>query len=173
MHGDEMIGDGPPDFDDITGPLNWPKVPAADAVEAWEQLRRWVEQLLERFSHLDHHAIPMCWWRHNGHVEALAALRDHERMCYSDSSPPTAGVEWHRAFRDVESKLREWTATLSCGAAHDPRARPARVTDSQEWQAFVAADTKRRAEPQPQAGDNQDTPVAPPDAGTSNKECTE
>jgi hypothetical protein len=165
-------GDGPPDFDDISGPLHWPKVPAADAVEAWEELRRWVEHLLERFSHLDHHAIPLCWWRHNGHVEALAALRDHERMCYSDSSPPTAAVEWHRAFRDIESRLREWTSTLSCGAAHDPRARPARGTDGQEWQAFLSADTERRAQPQPQTGDNRGTPAAPPDSRVGNKECT-
>jgi hypothetical protein len=164
--------DGPPDFDDITGPLHWPKLPAGDAVEAWQELRRWVEQLLERFSHLDHHVIPLCWWRHNGHVEALAALRDHERMCYSDSSPPTAAVEWHRAFRDVESRLREWTSTISCGAAHDPRTRPDRVTDSEEWQAFVGAETKRRAAPQSQSGDNQDTTAAPTDSRTGNRERT-
>lgn len=153
--------DGPPDFDDIDGPLCWPKVPAAEAAEAWEELRRWVEQLLERFSHLDHHAIPMCWWRHNGHVEALVALRDHERMCYFDSSPPTAGVEWHRAFRDIEARLREWTSTLACGSAHDPRPRPDRVTDPREWEEFVAADTHRRAEAQPPAGENtQDNEAA-------------
>ena len=146
--------DGPPDFDDIDGPLCWPKLHAADAPEAWTELRQWVEQLVERFSHLDHHAIPNCWWRHNGHVEALVALRDHERMCYSDSSPATAGVEWHRAFRDIETRLREWTSTLACGSAHDLRPRPDRVTDALEWETFVAADTRRRAQAQPPTGEN-------------------
>lgn len=153
---------GPPDFDDIGGPLCWPKLPAADAPEVWAELRRWVEQLIERFSHLDHHAIPNCWWRHNGHVEALVALRDHERMCYSDSSPATAGVEWHRAFRDIEARLREWTSTLACGSAHDPRPRPDRVPDAPEWEDFVAADTHGRAQaqPRPSGEDAEDTEPA-------------
>jgi hypothetical protein len=165
--------DGPPDFDDITGPLHWPKVPAADAGEAWEELRHWVEHLLERFSHLDHHAIPSCWWRHNGHVEALAALRDHERMCYSETSPPTAAVEWHRAFRDVESRLREWTSTLSCGATHDPRPRPTRPTDANEWCAFLAADSQRRAETQPQPDADHDSEAERAETSTSDGERAE
>jgi hypothetical protein len=143
-------GDKPQDFDDILGPLYWPGVPAADSATAWSDLRRWVDELLERFPHLDHHVIPMCWWRHNGHVEALAALRDHQRVCYDDSSPPTAAMEWHRAFRDIEARLREWTSTLACGATHDPRGRSARATDESEWDQFVAADSERRAQNQPQ-----------------------
>ena len=139
-------GDRPQDFDDILGPLYWPRVAAADAATAWTELRRWVDELLERFPHLDHHVIPICWWRHNGHVEALAALRDHQRMCYDDSSPPTAAMEWHRAFRDIEARLREWTSTLACGATHDPRGRSARAIDKSEWDQFVAADSEQRAQ---------------------------
>lgn len=163
--------DGPPDFDDLAGPLSWPQVRAAEAAQAWADLRVWVEQLLDRFPHLDHHAIPVCWWRHNGHVEALVALRDHERMCYSGSSPPTAGVEWHRAFRDIEARLREWTSTLACGSVHVPRTRSARVTEITAWDEFVADDTSRRADRQslpddrdqhhcePQAGGQQQGPT--------------
>lgn len=150
--------DGPPDFDDLAGPLSWPQVRTAEAAQAWADLRAWVEQLLDRFPHLDHHAIPVCWWRHNGHVEALVALRDHERMCYSDSSPPTAGVEWHRAFRDIEARLREWTSTLACGAVHDPRTRPARATDSGAWDEFVAGDTRRRADSRPRPDEQPQQP---------------
>ena len=84
-------------------------------------LRTWVERLMARFSHLDHHVIPRCWFLHNGHVEALAALRDQERVNYGETAPGTAGVDWHRAFRDVEARLREWTAQLACGATHEPR----------------------------------------------------
>ena len=109
----ELFGtDGPPDLDDIAGPVHWPDVAAVDATQEWESLRRWVDQLIGRFAHLDHHVIPLCWWRHNGHVEALAALRDHERVCYAESSPATAAVDWHRAFRDIEARLREWTGIL-------------------------------------------------------------
>jgi hypothetical protein len=160
-------GDKPHDFDDILGPLYWPRISAAKAATAWTDLRRWVDELLERFSHLDHHVIPMCWWRHNGHVEALSALRDHQRMCYDDSSPPTAAMEWHRAFRDIEARLREWTSTLACGATHDPRGRPVRVTDENEWDQFVAADSERRAQNQSQ---QQEEPAAPARTTAGQKE---
>jgi hypothetical protein len=136
--------DGPPDLDEIEGPLRWPDLTADDASTEWHELRAWVERLLERFPHLDHHVIPLCWWRHNSHVEALAALRDHERICYSESSPATAAVDWHRAFRDIESRLREWTGVLSCGSTHDTRIRPLRPVDEQEWGRFVAGDVQRR-----------------------------
>lgn len=150
-------GDKPQDFNDILGPVYWPGVSAAHSATAWIDLRRWVNELLERFPHLDHHVIPTCWWRHNGHVEALAALRDHQRMCYDDSSPPTAAMEWHRAFRDIEGRLREWTSSLACGANHDPRGRPSRATDESEWDKFVAADSQQRAQNQPR---QQDGPAA-------------
>lgn len=141
----ELFGtDGPPDLDDIAGPVHWPDVAAVDATQEWESLRRWVDQLIGRFAHLDHHVIPLCWWRHNGHVEALAALRDHERVCYAESSPATAAVDWHRAFRDIEARLREWTGILSCGSIHDPRLRPERAGDDDEWARFVDGDVAAR-----------------------------
>jgi hypothetical protein len=136
--------DGLPDLDEVEGPLRWPDLPADDASAEWHNLRAWVERLLERFGHLDHHVIPLCWWRHNGHVEALAALRDHERICYADSSPATAAVDWHRAFRDIESRLREWTGVLPCGSTHDPRVRSLRPLDQDEWATFVATDAEQR-----------------------------
>jgi hypothetical protein len=111
-----------------------------------KELRAWVEQLQERFSHLDHHVVPRCWWRHNEHVEALSALRDHERSSFAATAPATAPVDWFRALRDVTALLRSWTGDLSCGAAHQDsptRASPPAVT---EWERFVQADVERRKE---------------------------
>jgi hypothetical protein len=132
------------DFEPVAGPLFWPALNADDAAEQWSELRTWVERLLGRFEHLDHHVIPLCWWQHSGHVEALVALRDHERMSYSDQSPPSAGVEWHRAFREIEARLREWTAQLACGAQHAPQSSPPRVIAADHWDDFVAGDIARR-----------------------------
>ena len=140
-----FAGSGGANLDQIAGPLHWPAVTSDDAPRQWSELRDWVAELMRRFEHLDHHVIPMCWWRHNGHVEALAALRDQERMSYSDTSPPSAAVEWHRAFRDIEARLREWTATLPCGSCHDPRPRPTPTVDEDEWAAYTADDTARRS----------------------------
>jgi hypothetical protein len=136
--------DGPPDLDDVAGPTYWPELVPREAHDAWMELRSWVGQLIERFPHLDHHVIPLCWFRHPGHVEALSALRDHERVSYADTAPATAAVDWHRAFRDIEARLREWTAQLSCGATHESRLRQIRPVQPDEWDHFVQDDMARR-----------------------------
>jgi len=110
---------------------------------------------MARFSHLDHHVIPRCWFLHNGHVEALVALRDQERVNYGETAPGTAGVDWHRAFRDIEARLREWTGLLACGAAHEVRTHQTRSLDADQWDHFVTSDMnerKRKAENHTLAG---------------------
>jgi hypothetical protein len=135
---------GPPELDEVAGPTYWPDLSPDEADEEWDALRAWVEELVMRFPHLDHHAVPRCWFRHNGHVEALVALRDHERVNYSDTAPGSAAVEWHRAFRDIEARLREWTGQLACGATHEVRTQQVRAVDSDEWDQFVNNDVRRR-----------------------------
>jgi hypothetical protein len=132
------------DLDEIADATHWPEVLAVEGAAQWEELRAWVEQLQERFSHLDQHVVPRCWWRHNEHVEALSALRDHERSSFAATAPATAPVDWFRALRDVTALLRSWTGDLSCGAAHQnspTRASPPAVS---EWERFVQADVERR-----------------------------
>jgi hypothetical protein len=136
--------DGPPDFEDLTGPLHWGALTPCEARAAWRELRSWVEGLVTRFAHLDHHVIPACWWRHNSHVEALAALRDHERLSYAETAPATGAVEWHRALRDVEAMLRDWTGQHGCGATHNDRDRRLRPPATAEWEQFVVSDLERR-----------------------------
>ena len=134
------------DFADIPTPTRWPDIASTGAAVEWEQLRAWVEDLCRRFSHLDHHVIPRCWWRHNSHVEALAALRDHERSSYSDTAPATAALDWFRALRDITALLNAWTADLGCGKAHQTPATPLASIDHDDWQSFVRADITARHE---------------------------
>ena len=129
---------------DIDAPTHWPAIPAADAAGEWDDLAVWVEALRGRFAHLDHHVIPRCWWHHNEHVEALAALRDHERSSFSGTAPATAPVDWFRALRDVAALLKAWTAEVGCGASHQDPAVPLRSVDSQGWERHVALDVARR-----------------------------
>ncbi len=134
------------DLDEIPGATHWPEMPVVAVAAQWEDLREWVEQLQERFSHLDNHVVPRCWWRHNEHVEALSALRDHERSSFAATAPATALVDWFRALRDVTALLRSWTADLCCGAAHqDPPTRSSLPVET-EWERFVQADVERRLE---------------------------
>lgn len=134
-----------PDLDEVTAPIHWPDLSADEAAQEWPALRTWVERLMARFSHLDHHVVPRCWFLHNGHVEALSALRDQERINYGETAPGTAGVDWHRAFRDIEARLREWTTQLACGATHEPRTRQGHVTTAGQWDAFVREDVECRS----------------------------
>jgi hypothetical protein len=136
--------DGTFDIDEIAGPVFWTDLSPGEAAQEWGTLRPWVEQLMVRFPHLDHHVIPRCWFRHNGHVEALVALRDQERINYGDTAPGTAAVDWHRAFRDIEARLRDWTGQLACGATHEPRSRQSGVIEPSEWDQFVLDDASRR-----------------------------
>lgn len=136
--------DAPIDFDETAGPTYWPDLSPSEAEREWDLLRTWVDDLVSRFPHLDHHVLPRCWFRHNGHVEALAALRDQERTNYSDVAAGTAGVEWHRAFRDIEARLREWTGQLACGATHETGTHRIPPLDSVEWYQFVKEDVSSR-----------------------------
>lgn len=129
---------------DVPGPTHWPEVGSADLAAEWEDLRGWVVELCERFPSLDHHVVPRCWWRHNDHVEAIVALRDHERASFGADAPPTAPLDWFRALRDISSLLRTWTAELGCGVSHQDQSTTPRPVDGDEWRRFVAKECAAR-----------------------------
>jgi hypothetical protein len=141
----ELYGaDGPPDLETFAGPLHWAAIRAVDLAQELHELRSWVEELLERFPHLDHTVIPSCWWQHTSHIEALQALRDHERVSYADTSPGTAAVDWHRALLLIECRLRDWTAWCGCASGHRDPIRRLRLLEETEWQGHVLAEVERR-----------------------------
>lgn len=131
--------------EDVPAATHWPDIPPEDAPTCWDELRIWVERLLVRFAHLDHHVIPRCWWRHNEHVEALAALRDHELVSFAETAPATAPVDWFRALRDITALLRSWTGELSCTADHKDSTTVPRTTAEEEWDAFIETDVQLRS----------------------------
>lgn len=141
-----MIGEDSmnPAHVEISGPVHWPSVLPEDAAAAWADLRDWVERLVDRYA-LDARVVPPCWFRHNGHVEALLALRDAERGCFEPSAPPSGGIEWFRALSEIEHRLVEWSARTQCSTNdHRPDPRPAWLIDSEEWDGFVADDLAAR-----------------------------
>ncbi len=142
-----------------TGRANPPRT----SPTTWPTLREWVEELVERFAHLDHTVIPVCWWRHNSHIEALQALKDHERVSYADSANGTAAVEWHRAFLVIETRLREWTGWSGCASGHKDPIRQRRDIDEAEWEEHVA-EVER---PPGSAGAQGSSPVAAPPASVT------
>lgn len=115
---------GPPgvDFGLLAGPVHVPSLTGTERDRALGQLRDWVATLIRRFS-IDVRVIPPCWEQHNGMVEALAALRDHERASNADTASPAAAVDWFRAFREIEARLVDIAALTQC-TAHQHRQPP-------------------------------------------------
>ena len=102
-----------PGFGELASPVHWPSLTEVERESRTAELRDWVDQLVARFA-LDTRVIPPCWPRHNGMVETLSALRDHERASYADSAPATAAIDWVRALHDVESLLRDLAGKTQC-----------------------------------------------------------
>lgn len=132
------------EFGDLRGPTLLPSLLPDEAPQAWTDLREWVEHLVDRFG-LERRAIPPCWYRHNTLVEALSALRDHERICFAPSASPTAAVDWFRALREIEHRLSQASARTQC-SINEHRPDPPRNwrTDQPRWQTFVEADSRDR-----------------------------
>jgi hypothetical protein len=129
----------------VAAPIHWPSLLPTESLGEWEDLRAWVERFVDRFA-IDTRTIPPCWYRHNAMVETLAALRDHERGSYGDSTSKTTAVDWLRAVRDVEVFLRESASRTGCTAAeHRPDARARWSVDEGEWAAFIAHDQTQRS----------------------------
>ena len=125
------------DEEKIEPPIHWPSLAAVAAEREWSQLRQWVDELRERYKGIDSYVVPACWYEHESLVVALQALKDHERVAYAKSSPASSGTDWHRAFRDITSLLRQFTADLRCG--HGPE-----HAEKETFDHFVKEDIARR-----------------------------
>ena len=132
------------EFGDLHGPTHWPSLLPDDAPQAWADLRDWVEHLVDRFG-IETRIVPPCWYRHNTLVEALTALRDHERICFAPNASPTGAVDWFRALREIEHRLAEACARTQCSVnEHRPDPPRSWTTNQGPWQRFVDADVAER-----------------------------
>ena len=121
-----------------------PCVPAHAPLPAGSVLRAWVGSVFGRFA-LEARVVRPCWYRHNARVEALSALRDHERICFAPNASPTAAVDWFWGLREVEHRMSEACARTQCSVnEHRPDPPRAWTTDQGPWQRFVDADVAER-----------------------------
>jgi len=102
-----------PAFGQLAGPVHWPSLTPEEREARSSELAYWVTELVARFD-IDVRVVPPCWHLHTGMVEALSALRDHERASYAENASPTAAVDWLRAFREVEARLHGVASKTQC-----------------------------------------------------------
>ena len=117
---------------------DWQAMGPDDAPEAWAGLRAWVEGLVERYPHIDQGAVPLCWYRHPGHVEALRALRDCEETM--------SLYNFLVAVSHIEGLLRRWTGLAGCVYSHcEPASSYLGSTDEKDWVDHIVVDQAQRA----------------------------
>ena len=52
-------------FGQLAGPVHWPSLTETERLQAFADLREWVEPLVDRFA-VEIRVIPPWWCRHNG-----------------------------------------------------------------------------------------------------------
>jgi hypothetical protein len=125
-------------------PRDWRHIPSADGANEWAELRDWVKWLKDRYA-LDHRVVPPCWYLHGALVDLLTALRDHHEYAFGELQPATAASEWHRAFRELEPRLRDWASRTGCTRdQHRPDVTVEWPDDTGRWSAHVADDERQR-----------------------------
>jgi hypothetical protein len=135
--------------DEPSPPLYWSTMTPEVAAREWPELLDWVEGLRGRYEAFDEKTLPLCWYQHPCYVGALQALRDFERVAYAKDAPGSAGVDWHRALRDIEILITRWSAgPVACVGGHKERKRIGPV-DKEVFGTFLAQDLERRRDPRP------------------------
>jgi hypothetical protein len=141
---DRMARFAPDVRDEPRPPLHWPSMTCDEAARQWPELLDWVVGLRGRYEAFDEKILPPCWYQHPCYVDALQALRDFERVAYAKTAPGSAGVDWHRALRDIETLITRWSAgPVACVGGHKERKRIGPV-DKETFDLFLAEDLARR-----------------------------
>jgi len=130
--------------DEAQPPLHWPTMKSDEAARQWPELLHWVQGLRERYESFDEKTLPPCWYRHPCYVGALQALKDFEQLAYAKNAPGSAGMDWHRALRDVEMLIARWSAgPVACVGGHKA-SKSSQPVDTAQFMDFIDEDLKRR-----------------------------
>lgn len=125
-----------PDNDVIGGPIDWWTLsPQARAV-ILAGLGDWVRDLVRTFQ-IPWTEIPWWWYRHEGFVHELLALKQaREAMAYAPTEPEDAPLTWLHQLTIARGRLRALRDTLGGDARQCPD------PDVQGW----AAETEQASE---------------------------
>lgn len=117
--------------------VNWRELDDADAPQAWEQLRAFVEWVTVRYN-IPVSVVPNCWYRHPGLVEELSALHSAHTAAFDQSDAGFGPIGWHERFAVAIPRL---TRAYGGGCSNGHQATRPRswtnVIDTQEWDTWA------------------------------------
>lgn len=143
---------------------DWAAMDQQEALEAWEQLREWVETVLDEQLQLvalpdaGTNVVPPCWYLHRDVVWELSWLCQEWLNLYrGDGTARQAGDWWDRWLPGVLRRIGESPAGKRCKTSHsDPGPAPKGRPPQPSWDDVVQTDIAER--PEPPKKDEQETP---------------
>jgi hypothetical protein len=136
----------------MPAPVDWARLDADEAADAWHRLDGWVRWLVHRYR-LDHRDVPACWYRHPDLVEELSALHTSHQAAFHPESSPHAPLDWHHQLSATRHRLQNAVSRTGCRPAeHRDLTAAAWASDRDDRYAaalaeHVADDAAQRVRP--------------------------
>lgn len=96
-------------------PMDWTRMPAAQAREAWPVLAQWVGEILVPCYELTRGELPDCWPLHQQAVYELSWLRSTHVQAYLPHAHPDLTAQWYTRWRPAAlARIRELIPDSRC-----------------------------------------------------------
>ena len=136
-------------------PMDWTRMRAVEAREAWPVLAQWVGEILVPCYELTRAELPDCWPLHQQAVYELSWLRSTHVQAYLPHAHPDLTAQWYTRWRPAAlARIRELIP--------DSRCRPGEHLTTMEQSRARRADTGRPG--QAPAATSADPAAVPPRA---------
>ncbi|MEV4775963.1 hypothetical protein LTA6_001893 [Microbacterium sp. LTA6] len=116
--------------------VNWRTLTDADAREAWDELRAWVEWFSLRYR-VSESVVPACWFKHGQLVEELSALHIAHTAAFDPSDAGFGPIGWHERLSLAIPRMNR-AYSGGCARGHDAATPRSWVIDEQEWTAWTS-----------------------------------
>jgi hypothetical protein len=118
----------------------WSDLTPEEADQRWKELHAWVQELLAR-NNIGPKEIPDCWYRHNGLVDELEALRWAWLELNNPESKCSEPIRWREALHRARGR---WPLFNPNGCATTHSESRARVADDEaQWHSFLDGEPQR------------------------------
>lgn len=98
--------------------INWRNLRDEDAVQAWSDLRDFVEWFCTRYE-ITSTMVPDCWYKHPNLVEELSALHTAHTVAFDEADGGWGPIGWHERLTVAMGRIRN-AYSNTCRNGHAP-----------------------------------------------------